>query len=250
MKPDLKLKKRIIELLKGFDKENYTHDGKNYLVLDNFLDPEQANAIERHFYGNQMQWYMTQNTSGVRKDEFLTVTEDHYHMYKRKAVNIKEGPQLNHYFFDKRGELGNTVPVSNYVIPVTDLLKVLCMKSGIDAFKVVRIKANMKMQVTGFTEKNYNTPHKDEEDHHIVAIYYVNESDGDTRLFANKPGEEAGIVVPDLSKPSASIRPKKNRLLIFNGETWHAASHPVKSQTRCVINMDISCSPQLLKDEQ
>lgn len=213
-----------------------TSQKKNYIVIDEFCQQEQADALLKHFYGNELKWTMTQCQTSSRYNNFLTVTNDHYHKFRRKSAKIKEGPQLNHYFFDKT-ENGGSKPVSDFVVPVTDLIKVICMKFNISTFKVLRIKANLKMQLNGFTEKCFNTPHKDDADNHIVLIYYVNDSDGDTILFDDK------------FKETARIRPKKNRLLIFNGETWHAASHPVKNQTRCVINMDLSVTPTEFKDE-
>ena len=65
----------------------------------------------------------------------------------------------------------------------------------------------------------------DNETPHYTGIYYVNDCDGDTFLF-------------DGTKEIAKISPKKGRIVIFDGKTLHAGSHPYLSDFRMVINFN------------
>ena len=60
---------------------------------------------------------------------------------------------------------------------------------------------------------------------HKVFLFYINDSDGDTFFFNNK----------EIFK---RITPKKNRLVIFDGNIKHAGTHPIKSEKRIVLNID------------
>lgn len=74
----------------------------------------------------------------------------------------------------------------------------------------------------------------------MVAVYYVNDSDGDTVLFkqttANTTPEEVKSGRLDIEQ---TISPKKGRLIIFDGNIYHATGKPNKD-LRCIINYNFS----------
>jgi hypothetical protein len=72
--------------------------------------------------------------------------------------------------------------------------------------------------------KTYDTPHTDIETPHTVYLYYILDSDGETILFKNK-------------KIFKKIKPKKGRLVIFDGKVLHTAYQP-KKYIRCVLNIN------------
>lgn len=69
-------------------------------------------------------------------------------------------------------------------------------------------------------------PHVDTTDPHIVALYYVLDSDGDTVFF----NENKEIV--------KSVTPKKGSVVVFNGNTYHSNYLPLENN-RCVINFNV-----------
>jgi hypothetical protein len=119
-----------------------------------------------------------------------------------------------------------------------DLISSRIMESAGIAGSVVRAKFNFhsKAQASG----KYHTPHIDSEAAHLVAIYYVNDSDGDTRIFNRKFGEPT----PEVHSLARAVTPKAGRVVLFSGEHFHASANPVQHDYRIVLNMNIVESKQ------
>jgi hypothetical protein len=70
-------------------------------------------------------------------------------------------------------------------------------------------------------------PHVDRGHPHLVCLYYVNDSDGDTIFYDNEKNE------------IKRVSPKKGRIVFFNGSILHSGSSPSKS-TRILINYNFT----------
>jgi hypothetical protein len=70
-------------------------------------------------------------------------------------------------------------------------------------------------------------PHTDQDSPHLVFLYYVNDSDGDTIFYDSNQ---------DILK---RVSPKKGRIILFNGLIPHSGSSPSKS-TRILININFN----------
>ena len=92
-------------------------------------------------------------------------------------------------------------------------------------------------------EKNKkDTIHVNRNIPHLVMLYYVNDSDGDTILYdktlddipyeINYPEEYCNLEIVH------KITPKKGRILFFDGRYYHSPSTPTKSM-RCIITVDL-----------
>lgn len=69
-------------------------------------------------------------------------------------------------------------------------------------------------------------PHVDTYEPHIVVLYYVLNSDGDTVFFNNNK---------EIIK---SVTPKKGSVVVFNGNTYHSNYLPTENN-RSVINFNV-----------
>ena len=87
------------------------------------------------------------------------------------------------------------------------------------------LQARSFLQTPNNTTRKYNNKHVDTTIPHVVVLYYVNDSDGDTHLFN-------GV---DIIK---TVTPKKNRVVIFDGSIYHSSGSPTTNK-RCVINFNI-----------
>ena len=77
----------------------------------------------------------------------------------------------------------------------------------------------------------YNLPHTDDPDSETESIiYYVNDSDGDTVIFNEKPPAK------DLSIKH-KVSPKQGRLLFFDSSYYHSSTPPRNTDIRLVLNI-------------
>ena len=89
--------------------------------------------------------------------------------------------------------------------------------------ELLRIRAAM---FTKDQTKYEHKPHVDFEDvQHHVMLYYVNDSDGPTKIY------EGDKVVKE-------VVPKKGRAVFFPGRTYHASSSPKHHSKRIVLNFN------------
>lgn len=93
--------------------------------------------------------------------------------------------------------------------------------------RIKRIKANLQTKIQNNNVDAYNTPHVDGDIDHWVALYYVNNSDGDTTIF-----DSCDLTVKQ------KISPKQGRVVIFDGALLHAGMHPRNTDYRIVINFN------------
>ena len=103
------------------------------------------------------------------------------------------------------------------------ILYYFCNNKNILIDQIYRTKLNL------YLPSNYNLSkysHVDLVKPHLVLLYYVNNSDGDTILF-----EEDGIT--EIKR----ISPKKGKAVLFNGNIKHAGSYPTKNE-RIMINFN------------
>lgn len=97
--------------------------------------------------------------------------------------------------------------------------------------RIVRIKVNMLLRDPTYGVNKYHIPHSDHTEDSESVIYYVNDSDGDTFLFNEKPNINlTNITIRD------RISPVKGRLVLFDSSYLHASSSPIISSERIVIN--------------
>jgi len=120
-------------------------------------------------------------------------------------------PAFSHYFVINKKQ--NSSAVNN----LKSIFKKYIKKEIIHFKSILQLPLNTR-------KVSYDTPHTDIEEPHTVYLYYVNDSDGETILFKDE-------------KIHKKVKPKKGRMLVFDGKTLHAAYQPIKN-IRCVLNIN------------
>ena len=194
-------------------------DGKDYVILDNFLSDELVNKVYKQLTASDFPYYFSEKTLAKSiKDSYfnkgIRTTEDD---------RVLEYCMFNHYFYDTSS---TTKELSGFNI-ANDMLDFMIRKFDLTDLVIYKVKANLTTQALNATKDNFAEPHIDIRDSkHIGLIYYVNDSDGDTFLFDDKLNIKERVT------------PKKGRVLIFNGHILHSAGHPINNSKRIVINFD------------
>ena len=126
--------------------------------------------------------------------------------------------------------------------PLTALLLPLlfsyCEKAGVPFKTLLRIRLGLFTQ--NAAAGPYHNPHVDFYLPHQNALYYVNDSDGDTFIF-NETYDDVWLERSvDFTRDgkfttARRISPKKGRMIGFDGKHYHASMHPVQSSRRIAI---------------
>lgn len=182
-----------------------------YSVLNKLVPPSYAKILEDELT-QTMPWYYTPSSSGeVDIDQ--------------KDKNVVNFPQMHHVFLDSDGT------TSPHFVLIQPLIWFLEKELSINIISLNRIKANLLLQGDA-TLDNYNLPHIDHPgDDHISMVYYVNESDGDTRIF-DKTVQEGHEDLNCIGQ----FKPEQGRALVFKSNRFHASAPPVKFKSRMIIN--------------
>jgi hypothetical protein len=109
-------------------------------------------------------------------------------------------------------------------------------KASMELISVFRIRIgfllNTKYVYMG-SPYQYNTPHVDGDMEHYTACYYVNTCDGPTVLFHEKEKSEK-------YRPMHKSDPEQGKVLIFDGQHYHASTCPKVFNKRIVLTVNFS----------
>jgi hypothetical protein len=113
---------------------------------------------------------------------------------------------------------------------------------GFDYTDVSQVRSFLQFPLnTNWRKQFVDKLHCDSDLEHLVVLYYVLDSDGDT-IIVNKKFETGEGIRTDLEYTDYEvlhrITPKKGRAVIFNGKYYHTAEQPTNG-VRCIINFNL-----------
>jgi hypothetical protein len=91
-----------------------------------------------------------------------------------------------------------------------------------------------------YSNVQLDTLHVDQPFPHLVLLYYVIDAEGET-IIVNKTIEEKHTMESFNAndyEEIGRIKPKKNRLVVFDGRYYHTAEQP-RAGLRCIINFNL-----------
>jgi len=177
-------------------------------VIDNVVGKKEQEKIKNILLGKNFDWYYLNDITS--KDSL-----------------VERKPGVSHQFYAR-----NRTPVhSRQLKHIMNLLTTTARKLKIKQFNLLLSRAFLQFPLSNYLLKNsyVDDPHIDMPERHLVFLYYVNDSDGDTIIYKDKKSLEI----------KKKVKPKQGRMVIFNGEYWHSGSQPTKD-IRCIINTDIT----------
>ena len=157
--------------------------------------------IESFLLSQDFPWFFIPKSSGASEkvEGFSDTVQFEHHFIREKIISPGLDPPMKMMDWDRVIE---GTKISPYVF---------------------RIKSNLLLQ----TQSKANTPHIDFSDPHTVLLYYVNDSDGVTSFY------DKNFNIVD------TVQPKKGRMVVFDGLTYHSSTPPKINSHRCVINFNL-----------
>ena len=182
-------------------------------VIDNVVGSKYQDGIESTFYSNNFLWKCNPNLAGDK-------------------INQQFG--LTHQIIENYNYTSN---FTDYLMP---LIYEISEKSQINYDKIYNARSFLQMPMG--SKRDYDIFHVDVVFPHLVFLYYVNDSDGDTIILDKLYNEGHPIFLDkdyDFSNDIVEkVSPKKGRVVVFNGFQYHAAGIP-QSEPRCVLNFNL-----------
>ena len=191
-------------------------------IIDNFISKQFQEEIKNTLLGHSFPWYFTEDiTFGKSLVESENLGQPH--------------PAHAHLF------CRNKTPTSKYFDMVLPLAHFGASAANFKFNEVVQCRSFLQYPLNSdFLEKHVDKLHIDLPYDHLVVLYDVIDSDGDT-LIVDKTREgnieEYHHCVEDYTVIQR-VTPKQGRAVIFNGKYYHTAAQP-SNNMRCIINFDI-----------
>ena len=140
-------------------------------------------------------------------------------------------PALAHGYVNYENKSPGRV-ISQFNELFTLLLKKVGIKLELRSINILQGRSFLQFPIKERGEPDL--PHIDIHDrYHIVALYYVCDSDGDTIIYNEKRKTPNGVYTI-----KERVTPKQGRIGIFEGALYHTAAQPLNT-TRCIVNYNI-----------
>lgn len=193
-------------------------------IIDNFLDQDEFAQMTKILLGSQFPWFygayvsLDPNDADTIKDPLARETSGFHHVVFDREYSVKS------FSYD-------------YLIPLFEKIETVF---GYTKDHMIRARLGIKFQKPGFTSENYNLPHVDYYYPHDTLLFYLHDTDGDTRIFDQwyTPTDADTIDMPDTYTTQSRVSPKANRLVLINGLQFHTASNPITYDKRALININ------------
>ncbi|MBM3346506.1 MAG: hypothetical protein FJY55_08445 [Betaproteobacteria bacterium] len=192
-------------------------------VIDAILTPQQQEWLEALILDNNSnEWTFVPSANfGTSKDLEIT-----------KSRQTDSGRFLNLENVVDSAQLELNLYRHQQVLPAFHDLFL-----GLGMGQLLKAKINITFHDPRHTDDSYGYPHSDLEGlgfkKYTTAIYYLNDSDGDTFIF----NERVGDVFESLTVHSR-VTPRRGRVVLFDGHRYHAGNNPRTHKPRALINLN------------
>jgi len=139
-------------------------------------------------------------------------------------------PGFTHLLFKNDSEQ------SKYLDIFTPLYMKILEEANLELTSTIRLRLGFLLK-TRYNLPNlpyaYNSPHVDCETDHYTALYYLNETDGNTVIFRETEKSEKYTI-------DKTVTPNKGKAVVFNGKYYHASTCPKMNPSRVVLTINFT----------
>jgi len=192
-------------------------------VIDSILTPLQQERLETLILdNNSVEWTFVPSANfGTSKDlesakSNQRDTGAHLHLQ-----NVVDSVQFEHNLYRHQQNL----PAFH------DLF------AGLRIGQLLKAKINITLRDPRHTNDSHGYPHSDLAGlgfkQYTTAIYYLNDSDGDTFIFNERFGESF-----ESFSVHSRVTPRRGRVVMFDGNRFHAGNNPRTHKPRALLNLN------------
>lgn len=194
------------------------------IIIDDVINTTYQDKIEEFLLAFDHAWFFQSDIT--LNDRYLKQLER-----ENPNVTIKKRPGFGSLMYDN--EIDKKGHEYHFLAPI---MYSACTQAQIPFNELNLIRGFLSPPVDKNKLDRIDKPHVDITTPHLIGLYYVNDSDGDTIIYQEtyNPMFNADIL-PESLTVVRKITPKKGRIVIFNGSHYHSSSQPITNH-RCVIN--------------
>ena len=189
------------------------------LVIDDFIDKNYQDDIKDILLGKE-EWGELLFPWHYIDDVTDAFTEDN-----------QGRPGLSHVYIEYNDDKTSDI-VSDFHDLFIPMLELACETLEIPTAKILQGRSFMQFPLNLQSDED-DTPHIDlDEGHrHVVVLYYVKDSDGDTIIYNER-------TLSYTYTEKQRVTPKQGRVVIFDGGLYHTAQQCSKTP-RCIVNYNL-----------
>ena len=179
-------------------------------IFDNIIDSKAQRKIQQIIF-NKIRWQFIADVT--------------------KPDNKQQRPGFNYQF------ISNKENVYEWHTEMCTIVDAACNKINFKRKDCLQGRSFLQLPLN-LKDRSIDTPHVDADVDHIVILYYVNNSDGDTVIYKNLFESYDNIPRQNELIELKRVTPKAGRVVIFNGRHWHTSNQP-EYDIRCVVNYNV-----------
>jgi len=195
-------------------------DKGGILVIDDFIDKDYQEDIKDVLLGKEewgdllFPWHYIDDVTAAFED------------------GNQGRPGLSHVYVEYNDDNTSEI-VSEFHELFLPLLNKACQVLQVPKANIVQGRSFLQFPLN-LNSSDDDTPHidLDEGERHIVVLYYVQDSDGDTVIYNERTESDTYTV-------KQKVTPKQGRVVIFDGGLYHTAQQALK-QIRCIVNYNLA----------
>ena len=195
-------------------------DKGGILIIDDFIDKDYQEDIKDVLLGKEewgdllFPWHYIDDVTAAFED------------------GNQGRPGLSHVYVEYNDDQTSDI-VSDFHDLFIPMLELACGILEIPSARIVQGRSFMQFPLNLQSDED-DTPHIDleEGERHIVVLYYVKDSDGDTVIYNERTESDTYTV-------KQKVTPKQGRVVIFDGSQYHTAQQAINS-VRCIVNYNLA----------
>lgn len=190
---------------------------REVLVIDDFLTPSYHNTLYNNITSANFPWRYIHNVTSVTADE----NEYGYgsFAFQHDIINYDRGQIIEGI----SGHQGFLMPLLFQVKDITGADNIIRARIDSTLYNPEKFMHGVHTDLPGLS--------------HWSSVYYVNDSDGETIIF-DAHEEDVRITEAELTPSNVKeiVKPKANRIVIFDGGFYHTGHSPSENKRRIIIN--------------